>query len=429
MARSYSDLTAKKLIREHRAACEAGERSGTTKYSWGQGLVLAVGPTGNASWIARVTVPDGKRQDIGLGKYGEISIEAARAGVLEHKRIARAGQFPKDVKDAERQAQRNPVPLFEDAAKAVHAEHSRKKFGNGKHRDQWINSLRRYAFPSIGKVRVDEVGVPAVTRLLRPIWDQHPETARRVLQRISTILDWSVGEGHRDYALPVKAIRLALGSHKTKQENFAAVAVEAAPAVFRAVQNVDSMSSKCLQFLILTAARSAEARGARWSEIDWDKSTWTVPRERMKTDTPHEVPLSALAVDLLQAQPRIVNEHRLIFPSPKGRPLTDVSLSKTLKSTTAKLSKTIKSLEGNVTVHGWRSTFRDWAAERTNTQNEVAEAALAHIVKGKVEAAYRRTKFLEKRRPLMEAWAEYLTGAAADVVDLNEARRLKESTG
>lgn len=417
MARSYSDLTARKLIREHRAACDAGERAGTTKYSWGNGLVLAVGPSGNASWIARITAPGGKRRDIGVGKFGEVSIEEARAAVQEHRRTAREGHDPKAVKDARKHAERNPVPTFEDAAKSVHGER-KGSYRNVKHRDQWINSLQNYAFPIVGKVSVDEIDVPAVTRVLRPIWLKKPETARRVLQRIASVVAWSVGEGHRDHELPVKAIRMGLGGHSTKQANFAAVPVEDAPTVFAALIAKDSLSARCLAFTVLTAARSAEARGARWPELDMEARTWTIPPERTKTQQEHVVPLSALAIEQLKAMPVIANDDELIFPSSKGKPLTDVALSKALAA-----------VVDGATVHGWRSTFRDWSAERTNVQNEVAEAALAHVVSNRVEAAYRRTKFLEKRRPLMEAWAEYLTGAAADVVDLNEARRLKKSSG
>lgn len=417
MARSYSDLTAKKLIKEHRAACEAGERTGTTKYSWGQGLVLAVGPSGNASWIARITAPGGKRRDIGVGKYGEVSIEAARASVLDHKRIARDGNDPKAVKDAKKQAERNPVPTFEVAANAVF-EQRKGLFRNAAHRNQWIKSLRNYAYPVIGKLRVDEIGTAAVTKVLRPIWLGKPETARRVLQRITAVIDWSVGEGHREHELAVKSIRSGLGKHSTKQTNFAAVPVEDAPTVFKALRDTDTLSARCLLLTILTATRSAEARGARWPEVDLEARTWTIPPDRTKTNTEHVVALSQLAVDLLKAHPVIANEEKLIFPSTKGRPLTDVALSKTLKSVAA-----------DATVHGWRSTFKDWAAERTNVQNEVSEAALAHLVKDKTEAAYRRTKFLEKRRPLMAAWSDFLTGTGADIVDLNEARKLKESTG
>ncbi len=417
MARSTSDLTARKLIREHRAAVEAGERQGTTKYSWGSGLVLAIGPSGNASWIARVTVPGGKRRDIGVGKFGEVSIEEARAAVLEHKRIARAGEDPKALKDAQRRAALHPVPTFREAAKAVHAERA-GSFRNARHRDQWLSSLEAYAFGTIGTLPVDKVDVAAVTRVLRPIWLKKPETARRVLQRIAAVIASAVGDGHRDHELPVTAIRNALGDQPKRRQHFAAVPVEDAPKVFSAVWEKDALSSRCLAFAILTASRSAEARGARWAEIDLEAQTWTIPPERTKTHQEHVVPLSPTALELIAAMPRIYNEAGLIFPSRKGAPLTDVALSKVLASVT-----------GDATVHGWRSTFRDWSAERTNVQNEVAEAALAHIVANKVEAAYRRTKFLEKRRPLMAAWSEYLTGAAADVVDLNEARRLKESTG
>lgn len=417
MARSYSDLTARKLIREHREACEAGERRGTTKFSWGHGLVLAVGPTGSASWIARVQAPNGKRRDIGVGKFGDVGIEEARRRVGEHKKVARAGRDPKAAKDAERFAARNPVPTFKEAATTVHGERS-SDFRNPKHRDQWLNSLRDYAFPALGNLRLDEIDMPAVTRALKPIWRTKPETASRVLQRIAAIIAWAVGHGYRDHELAVKAIRMGLGERPAKKKHFSAVAVEAAPAVYHSLAEIEPMGARCLLFCILTASRSGEARGARWAEVDYEAATWTVPGARTKTAQEHVVALSPAAVALLKAMPIIENEGGLIFPNPAGKPLSDVALSKILQLRAP-----------GATVHGWRSTFRDWAAERTNVQGEVAEAALAHVVTGKVEAAYKRTKFLDKRRPLMAAWADFLTSSGAEIASLDEARRAKESTG
>lgn len=417
MRRSYSDLTARKVIRDHKAACEAGEKTGTTKFSWGQGLVLAVAPSGSASWIARVQAPNGKRRDIGVGRFGEVSIEEARARVAEHKAIAREGKDPKAVKDAARAAARNPVPTFRAAAKAVHAERS-PGFRNSKHADQWINSLRDHAFKAIGNLVVDEVDGPAVTRMLKPIWTTKPETARRVLQRTAAIIAWAVAHGHRDHELPVNAIRMGLADQPKGKSHHRAVPVEDAPAVFAKITTSENTSAKCLALAILTASRSNEARGARWEEVDIAAATWTIPGDRTKTAKPHVVALSPMAVDLLRDWPVIENKAGLIFPNAQGKPLSDVAVTKALRAAGT-----------DATVHGWRSTFRDWTAERTNVPGEVAEAALAHVVSNKVEAAYRRTNYLEKRRPLMKAWGDFLTGASANVANIDEARKLKESTG
>lgn len=417
MTRSYSDLTARKLVREHKAACDAGERAGTTKFSWGKGLVLAVASTGSASWIARVQAPNGKRRDIGLGKFGEVSIEDARARVAEHKAVARAGKDPKVVKDALRAAARNPIPTFKEAAEAVHRERS-PGFRNPKHRDQWINSLKDHAFKAIGSLPIDQVDGPSVTRMLKAIWASRPETARRVLQRTAAIIAWAVAHGHRDHELPVTAIRMGLADQPRGKKHFRAVAVEDAPGVFAKIAASQNTSAKCLTLAILTASRSNEARGAKWAEFDLDGETWTIPGERTKTGEPHVVALSPMAIEMLETWPQIKNKEGLVFPNAKGAALSDVAISKALHSAGT-----------DATVHGWRSTFRDWAAERTNVPGEVAEAALAHTVSNRVEAAYRRTKYLEKRRPLMRAWADYLSGTAADVSNLDDARKQKAASG
>ena len=266
-------------------------------------------------------------------------------------------------------------------------------------------------------MRVDEVDVPTVTRTLKPIWREKPETARRVLQRIASVISWSVAHGHREHELAVNALRMGLGDQAAKVTHHEAISVEDAPAMFAKIEANENLSARCLVFAILTASRSGEARGARWDEIDLQARTWTVPEDRMKAGRTHIVALSPKAIEFLENAERLQNKAGLIFPNSKGKPFSDMALLKVAKATTGG------------TVHGWRSTFRDWAAERTNIPGEVVEAALAHTVKNKVEAAYRRTNYLEKRRPLMAAWADYLKGAGAEIAQIDEARKLKELSG
>lgn len=394
------------------------------KHSVGSGLILVVSASGSASWIGRIRDPSGKRRDIGLGRYPSVSLKEAKQRVEEHRRTARDGIDPIAAKRAARK-----IALTFEAAAVQCFEEKRETYRNLKHRAQWLSTMRQYVFPHFGSVPVGDVDMPRVTRAMKPIWIAKPETARRVLQRIESVIVWAVGNGHRESELPMKAIRRALPAQPKERErtddqtsvgkSHAAVPVDDAPSVVQALRKQEQhVSIRCLLFTILTAARSGEARGARWEEIDLDAATWTVPADRMKAGTAHVVALSPAAVALLRDVPRVAGTGGLVFPGPKNKALSDQAVSKMQKA-----------VAPGTTVHGWRSTFRDWAAERTNVAGDVAEAALAHTNRNKVEAAYRRTNYLDKRRPLMAAWAEFLANGGAEVVDLDAARRAKQSAG
>lgn len=235
--------------------------------------------------------------------------------------------------------------------------------------------------------------------MLSPIWLEKAETARRVRQRLRTVMDWARASGHFEGVNPVEGVEKALPKQREKQKHFAAMPYADLPAAMKIFAEVEGMGAAALRFAILTAARSGEVRGARWDEIDREAAIWTIPAERMKAGREHRVPLSAPALALLDALRRFSGE-ALVFPSTKpGRPLSDMTLAAVLKRR-----------EMPFTVHGFRSTFRDWAEERTATPHEVKEAALAHAVKSKVEAAYRRSDLFEKRRELMAVWAGFVMG-------------------
>lgn len=363
------------------------------RHSIGNGLLFVVRESGRCSWLARVRTPDGRRRDIGLGPFPDVSLVEAKDKVAEHRKTAREGVDPLERK---REAER-VTPTFRIAAEQVFDER-KAGFKSPVHRKQWIGTLREYAYPFIGNLPVDQVDGPQVVSMLKPIWVRVPETARRVLQRTATVVAWSTAHGYREHELPVNAIRMGLPPQPKKNRHHDAVAVEDAPQIFRKIVAGEGVSYSCLQFLVLTAARSGEARGARWDEIDLELKTWTVPAERMKAGEAHTIPLSQAAIDILRVQPRIAPNEEFVFPGLReGKPIVDAALSKIMRA-----------LHPTATVHGWRSTFRDWTAERTNYPGEVAEAALAHVVGNKVEAAYRRTKYIDRRRDLMAEWAEFL---------------------
>ncbi|MBO0736608.1 MAG: site-specific integrase, partial [Alphaproteobacteria bacterium] len=291
---------------------------------------------------------------------------------------------------------------------------------NPKHRQQWRNTLGYYVLPAIGELPVAAVDTGAVMKILEPLWRDKTETASRVRGRIESILDyakargWRDGEnparwrGHLDHLLPKRG-------KVQRVEHHDALPWRECGGFVQRVRQHDAMSARCLEFLILTTSRSGEARGARWSEIDLDDAVWTVPGERMKAGREHRVPLSDAALDVLRTMAALGSEPgELVFPGMKnGRPLSDVALA-----------KAVVAAGGNgATVHGFRSTFRDWCAESTNHPRELAEAALAHTLKDKVEAAYQRGDLLEKRRRLMADWAAFCAkpAVAGEVVPLRVA--------
>lgn len=279
----------------------------------------------------------------------------------------------------------------------VHGEHE-KAWKNGKHQKQWIATLTTYAFPKIGDLTVDKIEGPAIREVLIPIWLSKPETARRVRQRIGTVLDWACAKGFRATEAPMRSLSKGLPRQPKKDGHFAAMPYADVPAFVEKLGERESVGRLALEALILTATRSGEFRGATRAELDLEAALWTIPAARMKMGKVHVVPLSQPAVAVFErAQRYKARISDLVFPGQDvKKPLSDMTLLKILRD-----------MELMVTVHGFRSAFRDWVAEQTDYSGEVAEAALAHTVSNKVEAAYRRTDFLDKRRLLMRDWAAF----------------------
>jgi integrase len=374
------------------------------RYNDGDGLILEVRPGGSKSWIARLQA-NGRRRDYGLGSFKDISLNDAREKAREFRKLLRSGIDPLEAKRLARE-----IPTFKAAAKAYHAEWRRRR-RNAKHEAQWLSTLEAYAFPRFGELRVDQIGTGHVRDALAEIWLTKPETARRVRQRVGKVLDYAHGAGWRS-AFAMSAVNGSLPEQPRKTGRFEAMPYARVPEFSEALKQRVSMGRLALEALILTAARSGEIRGARWSEVDLEAATWTVPADRMKAGKVHVVPLSPAALHVFErAKALRIETSDLIFHGFKrGRPLSDMTLLKVLRD-----------LKEPYTVHGFRSAFRDWVAEQTSFAGEVAEAALAHAIPNKVEAAYKRTDFLEKRRRLMEAWGAYCTGADTKVVRLHTA--------
>jgi integrase len=363
------------------------------RYADGNGLYLLVDPSGAKRWILR-TVIHGKRTDMGLGSVRLVSLAEARKRAAEHRGVARDGGDP----IALRRESSRAVPTFREAANAVHEGHS-KSWNNAKHRDQWINTLTAYVFPELGAKRVNLINSADVLRVLTPIWLSKPETARRVRQRIGTVLDWAKAAGHRAGDNPVQGIAKGLPKHTERPGHFAALPYADVPAFVTALHasGAGDVAQLAFEFLILNASRTGEVLGAKWSEIDTAKALWTIPADRMKTKLEHRVPLSKRSLAILAAA-RKVSGADYIFPGRDvATPLSNMAFLMALRR-----------MGYDVTSHGFRSAFRDWAAERTNFPREVCEAALAHSNKDKVEAAYLRSDLFEQRRALMGQWAEYV---------------------
>lgn len=367
------------------------------RYTDGNGLTLVVKPSGARTWQLRIQ-HGGRRRDIGLGSARDVSPAEAREKALETRKLVRQGKDPVALrKDSQRLLE--AIPTFEAAARQLHTERV-GGWRNDKHRAQWLSSIETYAFPKIGNMLVSDISVADVRNLLLPIWQTKPETARRVLQRIGSVLDWAFAEGHRQNEAPLRSIRQGLGRQNKQVNHHAALAHDQVAPLMHKLATADTSGRLALRFLILTAARSGEVRGACWSEIDLKAATWTIPAARMKAKREHIVALSQAALDVLTVAHSLRRTTRdaLVFPGLASKGLSDMTLTKVLRT----------AIGGRWTVHGFRSSFRDWVAEQTDYRSEVAEAALAHTIPNKVEAAYRRTNYLELRIMLMADWAVYL---------------------
>ena len=366
-------------------------------------LYLRVQESGSKQWV-QIIQTGGRRIERGLGGYPLVSLQEARDTAFENRRALRRGENPFAKPNPLAAAISNGTvpasnaPTFADALEAV-LDIQRPSWKTPKSEAQWRASLRDYAMPTIGNMAVDAITVDDVEAILKPIWEAKRETATRVKQRIHAVLKWAVAHGHRE-SNPVDAVDGLLPKTKRVKVHHRALPYAEVPAAIAAVRNSQAFASTKLafEFLVLTAARSGEVRAATWGEIDRKAKTWTIPAGRMKAKVEHVVPLSNAAVDVLEAVAAELGEGgdgELIFPSPRGKELSDATMSKLLRE------------NGVAAVpHGFRSSFADWAAE-TGVRREVKEAALAHTVRNAVEASYTRTNYVAERREVMESWAAH----------------------
>lgn len=382
------------------------------RYADGGGLYLTVSKTGAKAWVF-LSMRDGKRRELGLGAIADVPVTEARVKAATLRAVLDRGGDPQAERDRQRVAAAPPC-TFQKAAEDYIAD-NRAGWRNEKHAGQWTATLTTYAYPEIGSMAVSAVDVPDVLKVLKPIWATKPETASRVRGRIEAVLDyakvqkWRSGEnparwkGTLDHLLPAR-------NKVRRVEHHDAMPYAKVPAFMTALAGQEGVAAIALRFCILTAARTGEVIGTRWSETDGDGAVWTVPADRMKAGREHRVPLSAPALDILRDMPR-AGEH--VFPGAnRGEPPSNMAMLMLLRRMNVE----------DATVHGFRSAFRDWAAEQTGFSREVIEAALAHANGDKVEAAYLRTDHFEKRRLLMEEWGRFCVGAVtANVVPLRVA--------
>ena len=377
------------------------------RYIDGNGLYLVVDPSGAKRWMLR-TVIQGKRCDMGLGGVAVVSLAKAREDASHLRVIARAGGDPL----ADRRKERQVVPTFEGAARRVHEEQS-KSFRNEKHAKQWITSLEKYVFPVFRNRRVDQIESADVLKVLSPIWSEIPETASRVKQRMKTVFDWAKASGLRTGDNPTEGITKVLPKHpKGEREHFSALPYSQVPEFIAELREYEGISARlAFEFLILTAGRTSEVLYSNWTEMNIEGKTWTIPGTRMKAKVEHKVPLSARCIEILEAAKEISDGGDYVFPGPREhQPFSNMALHTVLDG----LKRKFHDAQGReITPHGFRSSFRDWAEEKTHFSRSVTEAALAHLVKDKVEAAYRRTDLFERRRKLMDAWAAFVNTVGA----------------
>jgi len=400
MARSINKLSARKV--------ETLEAPG--RHSDGGNLYLSISANGGRRWVFIYRFSD-KQREMGLGSASRAgtSLARARESAAEARTALAAGLDPLEVRKTRMQAERT-VPSFGEFADAYIETH-RKSWRNDKHVAQWIMTLTTYCAP-IRTLPVDEVDTEAVVKVLQPIWDQLPETAKRLRGRIENVLDAAAVRGFRAGENPARwrgHLQNLLAKPKVlTRGHHAALPYDKLPDFLMQLRVRHSLAARALEFTILTACRSGEVRSARWEEIDLDKKIWVIPAARMKAGREHRVPLSARAVAILTA----LNETRtgeFVFPGAAGgKPLSGMAMAMQLRRMKA----------DDITVHGFRSTFRDWASEKTSFPHEVCEQALAHAIGNKTEAAYRRGDLFEKRRTLMDAWAKYCELIHATVIAL-----------
>lgn len=394
------------------------------------GLALNITPTGSRSWILRATIGD-KRRDMGLGPFPEVSLANAKEVAAAKRQQIREGIDPIEARRTAqtllRSEQASFISFKEAAGKYITAHE--KSWKNAKHAAQWTATLETYAYPTIGDLRVRDVALSHITKILEPIWNDKSETASRLRGRIEAVLDWAKARGFRTGDNPAAwrgnlDMLLPARNKIAKVKHHDAMDWRDAPAFLTELRKHQGISALALEFVVLTACRSGEARGATWAEIDMKAGVWTIPADRMKAQKEHRIPLSAAARKVLQTAKKIGGGD-LLFPNTRGKALSDMSLTMLLRGMVKKC-----------TVHGFRSTFRDWAGETTAFPREVIEHALAHQLKDKAEAAYARGDLFVKRTKLMEAWDTFLSTPVAKTTNVenmfsntNKTGKLRANTG
>ena len=367
-----------------------------------RGLYLVVRAAGSKSWVQRITI-DGDRTDIGLGGYPDVPLALARKRSAEIRTAVAEGRDPR----AER---RQPnLPTFRDAAEQYISDNA-VRWKNPKESVNWRGCLNAYAYPAFGNTRIDRVTRADVLNALKPVWTSKPSIARKLRQRIRQIFAAAMAFGYIDLNPAGEVIDAALPRTPAVAAHFRALPYQDVPDVLRRVEvSQAGLASKlCFQFLALTAGRSGEARGARWEEVDMESRTWTIPGSRMKAGVEHRVPLSDQALDVLRRAKTLDDDSGLVFPSryKPGRELSDMTLTKLLRDL---------GLADRATVHGFRTSFKTWCMETTDTPWVVGEAALAHTLGNSTEQAYARSDLFERRRELMEQWDSFVTDSCLQV--------------
>ena len=368
------------------------------RYCDGNGLYLDVRPTRSRGWIQRLTIR-GRRTELGLGGFPLVSLKEAREKAFANRKLAREGSDPLSEK-----RRTESMPTFAEAARRLRDQLS-PGWRSPHHARLWLSSLERHVYPRIGETPISEVTSADVIGILAPLWHQKATTARKLRQRIRAVMEWAVAMELRPDN-PCDRIGPALGQQKYVVRHMRALPHrEVAPAIEKVrASSARPVVKLAFEFLVLTATRSGEVRGAEWTEIDRDGGIWTIPAPRTKTNREHRVPLGRRALEILEEARTLGRSGApLVFPSVRGNPLSVTALSRLLKR-----------LEVAAVPHGFRSSFRDWAAEKTDHPREVAEAALAHVVRNPIEAAYRRTDLFKRRRRLMDDWEAYLADERRD---------------
>jgi integrase len=393
--------------------------TGRGYYADGAGLYLLVGPTGAKSWIFRFRA-GGRLRDMGLGPLHTISLAEARkrARICRQQRLD--GIDPIEARKSARAGAQLEVAramTFKQCAEAYIAAHQ-AGWRNPKHRAQWPATLEAYAYPVFGSIPVQSIDVGLVMKAIEPLWTKRPETASRVRGRIESVLDWATARGYRKGENPARwrghlENLLPRKSKVAPVQHLAAMPYAELPDFMAQLRQQEGVAARALEFTILTAARTGEAIGARWSEIDFEARLWVIPASRMKASRSHRVPLCDRAIEILQEMQAIRHNEFVFLGERAGRPLGSVALLRAARGR----SRT------ELTTHGFRSTFSDWCSEQTNFASEVREMALAHAVGDRVEAAYRRGDLFQKRRQLMDAWAQFAgTAPGSNVISIAAVR-------